>query len=212
MDWEAIKTVVGGIMTVVGFGGFVYCFRIGWKEFHDTVPNRSVPVKSERGKAPSTDLREVYWIADPIDSRVVREGPMPGTTGDIEPEEAWVEVVGVDQVLIRFSDGVPRNLYRGEMIMTSALDAGELRQLACYFEPRAWRGSALISPPEQSNIKWSPRLYNVKLGWSTEGRHAGFRSTDYVDDLATGVCAICGNLVYGAERVCPQCFQERRGA
>lgn len=38
------------------------------------------------------DLREVYWIVDPIETRVVIEDPMrkmplPGTTGEIEPEE-----------------------------------------------------------------------------------------------------------------------------
>lgn len=37
------------------------------------------------------DLREVYWIMDPIETRVVIEDPMrkmplPGTTGEIEPD------------------------------------------------------------------------------------------------------------------------------
>jgi hypothetical protein len=76
------QEIVGLLMLMLGLAYVGY--RIDMERI--SVTNRSVLPKTERGEAPSTDLRLVGWIEDPIETRVVGNPPYAGTTGDIEPD------------------------------------------------------------------------------------------------------------------------------
>lgn len=119
------------------------------------------------------DMREVYWQEDPIETRVVRSGPHPGTTGDIKPDDMLDPNVSADEV---------------------------------------WA---------------NPRQYGpqVKLGWSTEGRKAGFtydERNDMVDKaIETGdispllepeLCCWCGLPFVSANGtvMCHRCMEHFR--
>lgn len=71
---------------------------IGWRI--DSVTNRFRKTPKQQ-----RDLRDRYWIVDPIETRVVRKTPLPGTTGDIEPEHFVVpHNMGINGQLYREGD------------------------------------------------------------------------------------------------------------
>lgn len=146
MDKASIAVAIITLFVLIGF-------RV------DAVINRALPSSAKTGQA-HRDLREVYWQADPIETKVVAELPSPGTTGDIKPEEHLDPNVSADELWAHPAD----------------------YEIAKIFE---------VPPP--------------LLGWSTEGRRAGFtyeQRNDMVDRaIETGdfspllepeLCCWCG--------------------
>lgn len=130
----------------------------------------------------TTDMRVVYWQEDPIETRVVRSGPHPGTTGDIEPHVVQTDYGGGKPSIQMIRAHVDL-IYDGRQYCE-----GELFPVKLGWNTKGRHAGFRRRDPIDDYLD------------------------DLVAQPPTGGCAVCGTDVYGPERICDECCREGRGA